>query len=133
MLSQVTPDSHPSCYFVVLSKPNLILPVSHLSTDLTNEMPSALWLACLRSDLEQRRGSIMSCLRVFGLERPMLLQCSRPSPLNSRPSSCIPLPRPHPFHSSSILSPPAPDTEHPDQGNRTWHLKNLRQEKSMML
>lgn len=56
VLSQVTPDSHPSCYFVLLSKPNLILPVSHLSTDLTNEMPSALWLACLRSDLELRRG-----------------------------------------------------------------------------
>lgn len=55
--SQVTPDSHPSCYFVLLSKPNLILPVSHLSPDLTNEMPSALWLAWLSADLEQHRGT----------------------------------------------------------------------------
>lgn len=57
VLSHVTPDSHPSYYFILLSKPNLILPVSHLSTDLTNEMPSALRLACLSSNLEQRRGT----------------------------------------------------------------------------
>lgn len=129
----VTPDSWPSCYAVLLSKPNFVLPISHtLAPNWQMKRPNikclpTLCLAyCSSSDLEQYRGWHNILLSdVQAREASASSQCPQPSlpPLTVPPAS-----RHHIhilLHSNSVLSF-HPDTfwsrgfllEYTNQGNK---------------